>query len=566
TPDDGGTTPDDGGTTPDDGGTTPDDGGTTPDDGGTTPDDGGTTPDDGGTTPDEGDTTTEPPSAILQSIHLQPFYTSLTSDIEGRIPATVVIPQGDKFRYQALGTYLNSDGTTSVEDISERVDWKAIDNPTIEIPQELAVERGEVNASMEGKYKVSAELDGIRSKELSLEIQNATTFMHQCHVLGGGEGYHNIIDPETVPHVVVRTFDELNIALKSAPKGGYVFVPSDVAIELPNKREALRIPEGVTLFSDRGLNGHPGAKLWVKDIQQEAKWPVIQAFRNSRFSGFRFEGPYSGEATDFGRSTVGISMVPQHNGVLIDNNEIYGWPWAAVQIRGGGNYLSADDSGNHRIVNNVIHDNLKTGLGYGVVVQTGGQAEISCNVFADNRHSVAGSGDRNDGYYLHHNLFLPASKPVNSYRHAVDMHGEAESINPNPLTRDAGKFIDVRYNWVDFAFVKKGTSYQFLVLRGVPTGSPIFPRRNAYVQGLTFESYPGSHLNRFVHADACHAKNIDGGEEECIASVVSDDLIEAENRYYVDFTYSQIESEQCFFDDQLDSYRVNCKAISHLLQ
>ena len=134
------------------------------------------------------------------------------------------------------------------------------------------------------------------------------------------------------------------------------------------------------------------------------------------FSGFRLEGPESGLGTDALGGAIGIRIVPwgcdsgQPNCVLpglhqveISNMEIYQWDLVAVDIldvQGPKSELGRlwnTNVGAVHIVNNFLHDNRHTHVGYGVAVGNGAYALIERNVFNQNRHAIAGSSHDDAG-------------------------------------------------------------------------------------------------------------------------------------------------------------------------
>ena len=215
------------------------------------------------------------------------------------------------------------------------------------------------------------------------------------------------------------------------------------------------------------------------------------------FSGFRLQGPESGLGTDENGGAKGIQIVPwgcdsgQPNCVLpglqhvaISNMEISQWDTAGVEVKdvhGPSSVLGRlwnTNVGAVHIVDNFIHDNRHTHIGYGVVVSDGAYALIERNVFNQNRHAIAGSskdttGRDFSGYRARDNLILPGgglhcAGPVCWHTHIIDMHGddsdclmdhncgnagETMIIERNTVLYTNGKAIGIRGNPVDKAVV-----------------------------------------------------------------------------------------------------------------
>lgn len=280
-----------------------------------------------------------------------------------------------------------------------------------------------------------------------------------CSVVGGGVGYSEIVNKLAIQYVTANDYGELKKYVDEGQR--YIYVPGDVVIKIPNQNNALSIKKNQTIFSDRGINNSAGGTLKIDYINNdENKYPVITVDSAARITGLRIEGPY--QKSDTNNKTIGLQFVPNSSGIVIDNNEIFGWPWAAVSIK---------QSTDNIVAGNYIHHNIKSELGYGVVVQNGyATAEIRCNVFDSNRHAIAGSGSAGEGYYAHHNLVLNGGGK-DAY-HQFDMHANGKI---------AGKFVDIRDNWFDYG--RYGTNNRSsIVIRGIPTDGSILVLNNFFSQ------------------------------------------------------------------------------------
>lgn len=247
--------------------------------------------------------------------------------------------------------------------------------------------------------------------------------------LGGGEGYTRTV---TVGDYTVATIWELQEVLKKATKGDVIFIPGDVTLDFTALIYAedytTEVPPGVTLASDRGVNGSKGALLRSLSFRTPAL--ITAQGQYVRITGLRLEGPdkeqrldhydrsFSGLTPEERRNRVGHQYYyrfPNSRGILteydnleVDNCELWGWSHTAVLLRNG--------EGNH-IHHNYIHHNQRHGLGYGIT-HSKAFSVIEYNLFNFNRHSIAGTGAPPSGYEARHNVEMGESSS-----HAFDMHG-----------------------------------------------------------------------------------------------------------------------------------------------
>ncbi|NRA98023.1 MAG: hypothetical protein HRU14_17640 [Planctomycetes bacterium] len=244
----------------------------------------------------------------------------------------------------------------------------------------------------------------------------------------------------------------------------------------------IEVPAGVTLASDRGREGSPGALLFSDELKTR---PLFQtAGSDVRFSGLRLRGPdperrldhhrrsYSGGSRE--RNQEHYYSLPTSDGVRalhdrlsVDNCELAGWSHAAVDLRRG------DD---HVVRHSFLHHNQRQGLGYGVCLDVA-SATIERNLFDWNRHSIAGTGRPGCGYVARHNVERGVS-----LSHCFDMHGGRDR-------EDGTDIAGTRMVFERNTFLGTALSIK---LRGVPEES-------AHVEG-----------NWFSHADALHS--VRGGE------------------------------------------------------
>ncbi len=292
--------------------------------------------------------------------------------------------------------------------------------------------------------------------------------------IGGGAGYRDAL---TTGDHVVRTADALIDALARAKPGEVVFVPGDVTLDLTERVVVedlvLEVPGGVTLASDRGHEGSPGALLFSEAF---ATRPLLRTGgAEVRLSGLRLLGPDPRRRLDHhrrafaeGRGRDYYYRFPTSDGVLathdrlrVDNCELAGWSHAAVFLRGGRG---------HQVHHSWIHRNQRQGLGYGVCLDEA-TARIERNLFDFNRHSIAGTGRPGSGYQAVHNVELGES-----LSHCFDMHGGRDRGDGTDVAGDA---IEVRDN--TFRARRRP-----VVIRGVP-------REGARITGNWFPHHaPGA--------------------------------------------------------------------------
>lgn len=360
------------------------------------------------------------------------------------------------------------------------------------------------------------------------------TAFAECANVGGGDDY-NTFDEISMEgaYAIVRSLDDLKKQLNSGTKR--IFIPGDVVIDVPNHKWILNVNAGQTIFSDRGRAGSKGALIRVLDpgvTDINKGYSIFTIDSNARVSGLRIEGPSkNAENNDV---TIGFQSKPLSKNIRFDNNELFGWPWAAISNR---------ESANMMVEYNYIHHNIRNNLGYGVVVQNGNAtADIRCNAFDFNRHSIAGSGQQGEGYHAYRNLVLNGGGP-GSY-HAFDMHPASD----NPYI--AGKYVHVTENWFDYG--RHGTANRMsLYVRSMPTDGTARVSNNIFTQGYVV-----------------------GGQkaiwDPANGYVPNEQYILQNNNFNISFYYKKINSTICEMSYQipgssLQKHRVNCSAITPYL-
>ena len=279
--------------------------------------------------------------------------------------------------------------------------------------------------------------------------------------IGGGDGYDGIV---VSGEHQATTIEELLDALDQAKEGETVFVPGHIELDCTewvySEALVLNLRKGITLASDRGHEGSPGALLISNAFKTQ---PLIEVIGSSaRITGFRVRGPdperrlkfhhriFSGpgELSPDERNQK-FYLFPNSDGIRtdfsnleVDNCEISAWSH-------GGVYLQ--DGKDHQIHHCFIHHCQRMGLGYGIVLNRGAEALIEFSLFQDNKHHIACSGCPGSGYEARHNVVLPyteshahpiTGKPYGQ-DHQFDMHGGRDRRDG---TKIAGSWMKVHHN------------------------------------------------------------------------------------------------------------------------
>lgn len=238
--------------------------------------------------------------------------------------------------------------------------------------------------------------------------------------------------------------------------------------QLSDGASILVIPDGVTLMGGRSPT-LPGGVLELS--HRTAKATMLKLGSNTRVVGLRLRGYNTRDRTDRDDPTEAI-RIEGSSGVVIGNNEIFGWPSAGVNVSG----TPTERALTPRITRNFLHNNVQCNLGYGVVVRGNGFARIDRNLFNYNRHDVAGHGDPGDGYIAELNFSLtsgPTCNPGNTfqyYNQHFDMHGLKGGTGGV-----AGGLIEIRRNTIrgaqSYFVVKRRPAFW---LRGTPVQKAVF--------------------------------------------------------------------------------------------
>ena len=286
------------------------------------------------------------------------------------------------------------------------------------------------------------------------------------HPLGGGAGYAETVAPTGSP---ATCFDELHEALSAAKSGDTVYVAGDATIECTERvyieQSVLELPGGVTLASDRGVDGSSGALIRSDAF---ATRPLVRVTGpDARLTGVRLQGPNPRRCLEhharafheghggheyYYKFPISVGIDTDHSRLRVDNCELAGWSHSAVYlVRGAG----------HRVQHNFIHHNQYNGLGYGVSHDVA-ESLIEGNLFTANRHSIAGTGRGGSGYEARHNVEL--GRTLN---HCFDMHGGRDRKDGTDV---AGGWMHVHHNTF------RAQRRRAIVIRGTPEGEAVIER------------------------------------------------------------------------------------------
>jgi FG-GAP-like repeat len=273
--------------------------------------------------------------------------------------------------------------------------------------------------------------------------------------------------------------------------------PNYIAMGPPPQQRCsvLRIPDGVTLESGRSATSQGGLLYLTRQLPQTH---MLDLGSNTRITGLRIEGydphdtsdplatrhPERTSAIQIGGvyyvgSGADIPVLRDH--ILIDNNDIGGWPAAAIGVASNGTTIGTAEQ--VRITNNFIHDNVSCeGGGYGVVIGAdygygAAHAYIDRNVFDDNRHDISDDGQPTTGYFADRNFTLYSGPTCDgNYNQHFDMHGTGS----DHYGGDAGDYTEIMQNTFRGAQTYGGTlgfhrsTRPAFELRGTPVDKAIF--------------------------------------------------------------------------------------------
>lgn len=282
-------------------------------------------------------------------------------------------------------------------------------------------------------------------------IYTTTNSDYVLDVVGYWPGEQNP-DPITHPHTFsVSNKRQFLDALEKASAGDTIAIAPSAQIDLTGNKE-IPIPGGVTIHGGRSKST-AGALIHTRDRTQppgNATWNLLRtAGAGVVVKNLRLQGPDGspGGTGDF--MACGLSI--RHDNALVERSEIFHWPACGV---------STNNTANARVEKNYIHDNIRSGRGYGVVVgRTKSPTLIKYNSFRKNRHSVAGNGY--GSYEVAYNRFMDSD--TLGMHSLIDMHGVNERLLDNS-THQAGVDIHIHHNDIEY----RSTGVAVVGIRGVP--------------------------------------------------------------------------------------------------
>ena len=312
--------------------------------------------------------------------------------------------------------------------------------------------------------------------------------------IGGLIGYSNIV---TRKDYIVSSKEELLTALKNAKSGDVVYVEDNAEIDLTKFEDydQISIPGGVTLASGRGSvdndgNLSYGALLFTNEFESQL---FITGGDSVRITGLRLKGPdpYR-HKTSYGIPNSDCITI-NHPFAEVDNCEIWAWSHGAVQVFNG------LGKGRVFVHHNFIHHNRRDGLGYGVVIGNA-SALVEANIFSDNRHSVAGSGEKESSYEAKFNICYGDTA---NKSHTFDMHGGADLQDG---TNRAGSIISIHHNTFYSAVNTP------IVVRGIPNIQSSFHHNwfvNLKPESAVSQMYANENMKIFRNAYGSNKKVMD---------------------------------------------------------
>lgn len=260
-----------------------------------------------------------------------------------------------------------------------------------------------------GEGDVQVEVEPFRSVPFLLPEPKMDPELGKSLPLGGGEGYTLTPDPSEATYTV-KPSDVASLVetLKQARPGDLVYLPPGEYVfddpgEYTNSTPLITVPAGVTLFGTRDQSIL--RTLPIDDVPVN-HFTFIEMGDNSRITGITVigpdteTGPLQGYIEQDGRTIATAYYKPTASGISIsgrtevDNMVVIGFPYAAVVLRGP----QADGFVHH----SYIAENVRTGLGYGVLPLDGAYVEVAYTKFYRNRHSMDATGG---SYYVHDSYF-----------------------------------------------------------------------------------------------------------------------------------------------------------------
>lgn len=307
--------------------------------------------------------------------------------------------------------------------------------------------------------------------------------------IGGRDGYDRTVSPVDAD-ITVSTANELLEAFDDAASGDIVYVDDDAEIDLTGRR--ITVPAGITLASGRGRGGKEGGLITCN--QRTAR--VLQIYDDDvRITGLRFRGSAIGYYDPSGDTWSHNSLALRAYGSCeIDNCELYGWTHAGIGIGDDGADSYSSDAHVHHCS---IHDNMMTGLGYGIVVYRG-EPLIEYNYFNGNRHSLAADGASGCNYEARYNIQGPEGLIF-----GFEMHSPG------------GDRIDIHHNTFQYVENRNGNVARSVAIRGTPS-------EEATIENNWFYNPTNPGDNRYADSSPVIQYDNDAGGDEWDNVMLSD--------------------------------------------
>jgi hypothetical protein len=274
--------------------------------------------------------------------------------------------------------------------------------------------------------------------------------------VGGGPGYRGII---TGGDYICATGAEFLAALSQASSGDVIFVPSAASVDLTGSY-GVSVPAGVTIASDRGWGDSPGGRIFTSSMTAQFRH-LFDVGSYVTFSGLRLEGPDGSQGSRETDPTITGIYSAGSKGLVVENCEIYNWPFAGVAVYNDG-VGGINNRGRFYIHHSYFHHNRREGYGYGVDT-AGSSGLIEANSFDYGRHYIAGGR----GFPVNHvetrfNVFGP-----NCSNALYDQHGGNDDPSwgfdqgPDPAVPAGGTLL-IHHNTF------RSASQPSVAIRGVP--------------------------------------------------------------------------------------------------
>jgi PKD repeat protein len=201
--------------------------------------------------------------------------------------------------------------------------------------------------------------------------------------IGGGAGYSEII---TSGDYTCANKTEFLAALARATWGDVIYIPSAASINLTGLYD-VNVPAGITIASNRGSGGSTGGRIFTSSMTAHYRY-LFKVGNYVTFNGVRLEGPDGTAGSKGADPTITGIYSSGKQGLVVENCEIYNWPFAGVGVYDDG-VNGINNWGRFYVHHNYFHHNQRGGYGYGVDTAAS-SGLIEANSFDYGRHFIAG--------------------------------------------------------------------------------------------------------------------------------------------------------------------------------